>query len=99
VVMGRHGFGQGEYKYFAYPLPPMIENLRSALYPRLAPIANRWNLAMGSSVRYPEVHADFSEDATMQVNNDRPHCCFSTVQATSTACTRICMESMSSPYR
>ena len=59
VVMGRHGFGRGEYKYFNYPLPPLISGLRAALYPRLAPVANRWNEAMGIEVRYPEKHADF----------------------------------------
>lgn len=59
VVMGRHGFGQGEYKYFRYPLPPVINNLRSSLYPRLASIANAWNRAMGISVHYPEIHGDF----------------------------------------
>ncbi|HWW96283.1 MAG TPA: 2OG-Fe(II) oxygenase [Edaphobacter sp.] len=59
VVMGRHGFGRGEYQYFRYPLPDIVEGLRNALYPRLAPIANRWNMAMGVNVRYPERHADF----------------------------------------
>ena len=59
VVMGRHGFGRGEYKYFNYPLPALISGLRTALYPRLAPVANRWNEAMGIEVRYPEKHADF----------------------------------------
>ena len=59
VVMGRHGFGRGEYKYFSYPLPDVVEALRTALYPRLAPIANRWNAAMGVEVRYPEEHAEF----------------------------------------
>lgn len=59
VVMGRHGFGRGEYKYFSYPLPELIEGLRTAIYPRLVPIANRWNAAMGIEVRYPEKHAEF----------------------------------------
>lgn len=59
VVMGRHGFGRGEYKYFAYPLPSIIQGLRTALYPRLVPIANRWNTAMGIEVQYPESHVDF----------------------------------------
>ena len=59
VVMGRHGFGRGEYKYFSYPLPAIVEGLRTVIYPRLAPIANRWNTAMGTDVRYPEMHADF----------------------------------------
>ncbi|GGY20558.1 prolyl 4-hydroxylase [Rhodanobacter panaciterrae] len=59
VVMGRHGFGRGEYKYFAYPLPDTVAGLRSAIYPRLVPIANRWNAAMGIDVRYPDTHAAF----------------------------------------
>ena len=59
VVMGRHGFGRGEYKYFSYPLPGLIQGLRTALYPRLTPVANRWNIAMGIEVRYPERHEDF----------------------------------------
>jgi len=59
VVMARHGFGRGEYKYFDYPLPALIECLRTTVYPALVPIANRWNSAMSDPVRYPEKHADF----------------------------------------
>jgi hypothetical protein len=59
VVMGRHGFGRGEYKYFSYPLPDLIAELRPALYARLVGIANRWNEAMGVDIRYPERHQVF----------------------------------------
>jgi hypothetical protein len=59
VVMGRHGFGRGEYKYFAYPLPQPIAELRPQLYAGLQPIANRWNEAMGIDIRYPESHGAF----------------------------------------
>ena len=59
IVMARHGFGRGEYKYFAYPLPSLLEQLRHALYPWLAPIANRWNLQLGIDVQYPDELAVF----------------------------------------
>jgi uncharacterized protein len=59
IVMGRHGFGQGEYKYFAYPLPQPIAELRPALYARLCRVANRWNQAMGIEISYPESHDAF----------------------------------------
>ena len=59
VVMARHGFGRGEYKYFRYPLPDIIAALRPALYGPLAGIANRWNTAMGIEVSYPRDHAAF----------------------------------------
>ena len=54
IVMAHHGFGRGEYKYFAYPLPPLLDRLRHALYPRLAPLANRWNRQLGIAVQYPD---------------------------------------------
>jgi hypothetical protein len=57
--MGRHGFGRGEYKYLNYPLPDLIAELRTGLYPGLAPVANRWNAAMGIEIRYPEKHTEF----------------------------------------
>jgi uncharacterized protein len=59
VVMEKHGFGRGEYKYFSYPLPDIIDGLRTAIYQCLAPIANHWNAALGIDVRYPEKHAEF----------------------------------------
>jgi hypothetical protein len=59
VVMARHGFGRGEYKYFAYPLPGIISQLRTSLYPQLAIIANKWNESMGVDDRYPADHAEY----------------------------------------
>jgi hypothetical protein len=59
VVMARHGFGKGEYKYFAYPLPTPVAALRQSLYPQLAAIANRWQERMGIEARFPTDHADY----------------------------------------
>lgn len=59
VVMARHGYGRGEYKYFSYPLPDLVTSLRGALYPRLAPIANRWHQQMNLAVQFPDSHDEF----------------------------------------
>jgi hypothetical protein len=61
IIMARHGFGRGEYRYFAYPLPPLVQGLRGALYPYLAPIANQWHERLKIEVRFPAEHAAFIE--------------------------------------
>jgi len=61
IVMARHGYGRGEYKYFACPLPPVLASLRSAIYPQLVPTANRWSAEMKLDVRYPAEHARYLE--------------------------------------
>jgi len=61
VVMARHGFGKGEYRYFAYPLPGIVQDLRAMLYPRLQPIANRWHERMNLAARFPDSHDAFLE--------------------------------------
>ncbi len=71
VVMSRHGFGKGEYRYFKYPLPGLIDGLRTALYPQLAPIANEWNERMGIGTRYPAKHKEFL-DLCHSAGQERP---------------------------
>lgn len=61
VVMARHGFGRGEYRYFAYPLPPLVQQIRQSLYERLAPLANRWRGALGVDDSFAARHADYLE--------------------------------------
>ena len=71
VVMERHGFGRGEYKYFRYPLPDLIAELRTSIYPHLVPVANVWNTAMGVDSRYPAQHAAYIERCH-QAGQDKP---------------------------
>jgi uncharacterized protein len=59
IHMARHGFGKGEYRYFKYPLPALIAELRTALYPHVATVANDWNARLNISARYPNRHADY----------------------------------------
>lgn len=59
IDMSRHGFGKGEYRYFQYPLPELLQGFRTALYPHLAGVANQWNVRMGIDERYPDDHASF----------------------------------------
>lgn len=71
VVMERHGFGRGEYRYFKYPLPDLITTLRTSLYPHLVNIANRWNEAMGVQIRYPATHAEYIQHCHL-AGQDKP---------------------------
>ena len=71
IVMARHGYGLGEYQYFAYPLPGPVAELRSALYPRLADIANRWHEAMKLDARFPAQHGAFL-DRCHRAGQERP---------------------------
>src|SRR6267378_3968476 len=103
VVMSRHGFGRGEYQYFAYPLPDLVQTLRTSLYARLVPIANAWE----STSDFPRLILNSSPVVTMRVRPGRRHCYCSTVPATTIACIRTytastfsrCKSRSSSPGR
>lgn len=59
VIMARHGFGRGEYRYFAYPLPPLVQQIRQGLYERLVPLANRWRASLGLAEPFPATHEEY----------------------------------------
>ncbi len=99
VVMERHGFGRGEYRYFRYPLPDLITTLRTSLYPHLVPIANRWNKAMRTDVHYPATHAEYFDDATRPARINQLHCFSSTEPTITTACTRTCTANTFSRFK
>src|ERR1041384_2842482 len=88
IVMAQHGFGRGEYKYFAYPLPATIARLRAEVYPPLAAVANRWDEALGGETRFPSDHAAFIAQCTRPARRDRRRSSSPTRPAISTACTR-----------
>ena len=97
IVMARHGFGRGEYKYFSYPLPDLIAELRPALYAQLRGVANRWNEAMGIDIRYPETHEAFLKRWPARPGRRR-YCC-NMGPVTTTACIRTSTASMCSRCR
>ena len=66
IVMQRYRFGRGEYKYFDYPLPPVVQEIRETCFPHLAPVANRWNEQLGAEERFPETHEAFLKSCRKQ---------------------------------
>ena len=93
VVMARHGFGRGEYRYFAYPLPLPVAEVRSLMYARLAPVANRWNTLLGLTVRYPAEHEAYLAECH-RAGQRRPTPLLLRYEAgITTACIRICTAS------
>jgi len=99
VIMSRHGFGRGEYKYFSYPLPPLIQALRMATYPHLVPIANQWHERMGKEVRFPHDYAAFLERCHQAVRSVRRRCFSRMLWRTITVSIATSMGSMSSRFR
>lgn len=90
VVMAQHGFGRGEYRYFAYPLPLPVAEARSLMYARLAPVANRWNTLLGLAARYPAEHEAYLAECHRA---GQRRCCCVTKRGITTACIRICTAS------
>jgi hypothetical protein len=99
VVMTRHGFGQGEYKYFAYPLPEPVAILRKALYQKLAPLANRWEAVLAGTCAIQRITMPISHVATQPAKRGLRPCCSGMGRTTTTACTRTCMARCIFPCR
>ena len=88
-----NSFGRGEYRYFDYPLPPLIGALRESLYAYLAPVANRWYDAMGMTARFPDRHTDFIDRCHAAGQEKPTPLLLQYGRATTTSCIRTCMES------
>jgi hypothetical protein len=99
VVMARHGFGRGEYRYFSYPLPDPIAAIRTAAYPYLVPIANDWHARMKRDDRFPPDHAAFLHDAMRRGRGGRRRFCWNMAPATIIACIGTSMAIMCSRSR
>ena len=97
--MARHGFGQGEYKYFDYPLPDIISRFRTSIYRHLAPVANRWNETMGIEARYPKLTRCFSNDVMRPAKPPTTLLLLYVARMTTIACIRTSMASMYSRCR
>ncbi len=92
IEMSRYAFGQGEYKYFKYPLPGVVQQYRSSIYSQLAPLANRWAERLGSQerARILKSYRLSSSNVTVPAKSGQRRCCSNTAPAISTACIRIC---------
>ena len=89
VVMERHGYGRGVYRYFGYPLPPLVAGLRERLYAELAPVANAWAESLREDVRYPTALAEFLARCHAAGQTGRPRCCCAIAPGITTRCTGI----------
>ena len=91
IIMSRYRFGRGDYKYFEYPLPAVVEELREASYPHLVPVANLWNENLGAGERFPAAIPPFLPPARRAGRRGLHRYCCTTKPGTLTACTRIFM--------